>query len=91
MRTLHLYRNILKNIKFYPSIKRDRLIAEVRYGESIAICAVMPVVTRMMLAEFRKHRDERDPVKLAKQIAVATKSLEQLQMYTKLRSNSGDW
>lgn len=72
MRTLHLYRNILRHIKVFPSIKRDRLVAEVRY-------------------EFRKNRNEQNPEKLTKQIAVATKSLEQLQMYTKLQQNPGDW
>ena len=37
MKTLHLYRNILKHIKVFPSIKRDRLVAEVRYGEGPCI------------------------------------------------------
>lgn len=70
--TLSLYRSILFCGKRFPSIKRDKIVLEIRH-------------------EFRKNKNLTDEREIAKCIAVATKGLSQLSMYTSLPKYSSNW
>ena len=72
MNTLQLYRNILRHAKRFPSIKRNKIVAEIKLS-------------------FRTNRAETDPDKIKEQLSVATKGLQQLQMYTSLPKASSSW
>ena len=72
MNTLQLYRNILRHAKRFPSIKRNKIVEEIKLS-------------------FRANRSETNPDKIKEQLSVATKGLQQLQMYTSLPKTSSSW
>jgi cytochrome c oxidase assembly factor 4 len=67
-----LYKRILGAARAFPSIKRDKLVEEIR-------------------TEFRANANEADGPRMQEQLGVAYKGLEQLSMYSGLKSNRGDW
>ena len=71
-KTLTLYRNILKGAKRFPSIKRLKIVEEIRVG-------------------FRENMNLKDEVLLKKQLDLAYKGLEQLNVYNKLPKHSQSW
>lgn len=71
-RTLTLYRNILKGAKRFPSIKRLKIVEEIRIG-------------------FRENKNLVDEKILKKQLDIAYKGLEQLDVYNKLPKQSHSW
>ena len=72
MNTLQLYRNILRHAKRFPSIKRNKIVEEIKLS-------------------FRANSSETNPDKIKEQLSVATKGLQQLQMYTSLPKTSSSW
>ena len=71
-KTLNLYRNILKGAKRFPSIKRLKIVEEIRVG-------------------FRQNVDLSDTTILKKQLDLAYKGLEQLDVYNTLPKQSSNW
>ena len=51
---LYLYRCILRKAKEYPSIRRDVIVEEIRYGGVMVLSMTMSSL--ILLAEFRKNR-----------------------------------